>query len=73
MSLSKEVRDLIRELESSKEAKRSGWTVTRPRRGGNYNVALNGSRMVTISHSPRDRHAIKNARADLRHVGFPFA
>ena len=61
----KDVKDLIRLLckpEHGCTAHRMGdghWRVTRP-----------GYRSITISASPRDEHAIRNARADVRrHLG----
>jgi hypothetical protein len=41
----------------------------RDTKGGHLQILIPGGGIVTVSSSPSDHHALKNARGDLRRAG----
>jgi biotin operon repressor len=60
--MSKEVRKIIHALQ------RQGLEVTTAR-SGHYAVLRDGKRIMTMSKSPSDHHALKHIRGDLKRLG----
>jgi predicted RNA binding protein YcfA (HicA-like mRNA interferase family) len=66
MSSSKEVRDLIKEIESL------GFDVIK-KAGGHWKVYAGSAYIATLPCSPGDQHSLINKRSQLRRLGVPVA